>query len=74
MISKHETEVFDQQMQARRRRGRPVSEKKIPVTPTSVKIPEPVFNALCTIARRERVSLHRLLNTALTSYVAGNFR
>jgi len=73
VISRERSDAFGHQLQERRRRGRPVSEK-IPVQATSVKIPEPVFRALCSIARRERVSLHRLLNNALTSYVTGNFR
>lgn len=51
-----------------RRRGRPPI-NKIPVRPTSVRVPDPVFEALCRIATRERVSLHRLMNTALVSYV-----
>lgn len=44
------------------------------VRPTSVKIPDPVYAALCCIAQRERVSVHKLLTTALTEYVSGNFR
>jgi hypothetical protein len=73
MISPERRTEFGEQLRERRGRGRPVSDK-IPVKPTSVKIPNPVHDALCSIARRERVSLHRILNQALTQFAATNFR
>lgn len=72
MISAERSVAFGQQLRERRRRGRPVSEK-VPVKPTSVKIPDPVHDALCRIARRERISLHQLANKALAEFVT-NFR
>lgn len=60
---------FSQQLAERRKRGRPAAANKITVKPTSVRIPDPVFAALCQVAKRERVSLHRLMNAALVSYL-----
>lgn len=70
MITRAEREVFTEQL--RRRRGRPRSAE--PVVATSVKLPEPVYDALCRRARDERRSLHAVIKDALKLYGTPEFR
>jgi hypothetical protein len=72
MISTQDRAEFADQV--RRRRGRPkATTPKLPVVPTSVRLPEDVFAALCRRAAAERVPLHRLLTTKLAE-LAANFQ
>lgn len=64
MISPCERAEFSQQLT--RRRGPKV--RVTPRVPTSVKLPAPVYDALCRKASQERCSLHALLNRALASF------
>jgi hypothetical protein len=74
VISRERSEVFGKQLVERRRRGRPKSLTPKPqIVPTSVRLPEDVFAALCRRAAAERVPLHRLLTTKLTE-LATNFQ
>ena len=66
MITPEARVEFTQQIRARRR-GRPKS--LTPIVVTSVKLPEPLFDALCQRAMRERRSLHSLIKDALRLYV-----
>lgn len=72
MISHERSIVFGEQLVERRRRGRPRTAQ--PTQKASVKLPLPIFDALCARAAKERVPLHRLLNQALASFVATEFR
>lgn len=56
---------FSQQL---RRRGPKV--RVVPRVPTSVKLPEPVYDALCRKAAQERCSLHALMTRALASFAS----
>ena len=57
--------VFPEQLRHRRRRGRP---RVGPTIPTSVKLPEPVFDALCQEAQHDGESLHATIVKALASH------
>jgi hypothetical protein len=67
MIEREHRAVFTEQLQQRRRRGRP--RRSVPIVVTSVKLPQDVYDALCVRALRERESIHSLVRQALTSYV-----
>jgi len=74
IIDREDRAVFTHQL-VNRRRGRPRA--TVPTVPTSVKLPAPVFDALCRQAERHGESLHATMLEALKSYVTtgegGNF-
>lgn len=55
--------VFTHQLQHRRRRGRP--RVAVPMVRTSVRLPEPVFDAACKRASDEGVSLPAVVRETL---------
>jgi len=61
--------AFGQQL---RRRGRRKSDQV--KVQTTVKIPVPIYDALCRRASMERCSLHALMNRALSSAARTEFR
>ena len=65
VIGRDQRAEFSRQM--RRRRGRPRLD--VPMVQTSVKIPAPVYDALCLIALRDRESVHSRIQEAVASYV-----
>ena len=65
IISPENRAVFPEQLRHRRRGGRP---RGGPVVPTSVKLPAPVFDALCAQAHRDGTSLHATMLKALETY------
>lgn len=64
MISPERSAAFGAQLVERRRRGRPRRDN--PTIKANVKLSIPVYDALCRQAIAERVSLHCLLQRALT--------
>jgi hypothetical protein len=65
IIDRDDRAVFSEQLSNRRHRGRP---RAVPTVATSVKLPEPVYDALCRHAQREGESLHATMRKALESY------
>lgn len=72
MISRERSAAFGQQLAARRRRGpkKRVTER----VPTSVKLPLPVFDALCQQALSRGEPLHRYMLRTLASAVSIEIR
>lgn len=71
-MSEREQRVrFAEEIRERRGRGRP--RLAVPIVPTSVKLPEPVYDALCRLAIRERQSVHAVMLAAL-SHLASRAR
>lgn len=69
MITADQRAEFSQQLRHRGRR-----KSAIPIrVPTSVKIPIPVYDALCRRATRERCSLHALMLRVLASAAPTEF-
>lgn len=64
IIEREDRAVFSEQLAQRRHRGRP----RLHTISTSVKLTEPVFDALCREAQRNGDSLHKTMREALAAY------
>lgn len=69
IIDRDDRAVFTEQLR-RRRGGRP---RGVVTVPTSVKLPAPVFDALCRRATLDGESLHATMRKALQAYASGGF-
>lgn len=67
MIERERRTKFVGQLRERRKRGRPRSASDTVVT--SIKIPTPVYDAICRHALLERQSVHSVLRGVLESFV-----
>lgn len=64
IVTREDRAVFTHELQDRRQRGRP----RLHTIATSVKLTEPVFDALCRKAQRNGDSLHKTMREALAAY------
>lgn len=68
MIERDQRDAFADQMQERRRRGRP--RRAVPMITTGVRIPEDVYDVLCRIAMEQREPLDVVVRNVLSSFAA----
>lgn len=69
MIAREDRAVFTHQL-AHRRRGRPRA--SVPTVPTTVRLPQPLFDACCRVAIASGQSLPDVVREAVRSSVAQN--
>ena len=67
IIEREDRAVFSHQL-TQRRRGRPRA--AVPTVVTSVKVPAPVYDALCRFAHRHDTSVHAAMRQALEAFTA----